>query len=370
MNMDWRRAGAAFAMAAVVCAGGCSFASSRRDPATRVVGGATDDLDPASLAVAAERTAAALERSSNSESLTIAGRPWTTGELAASARHVAAVARDAPDAAELTERLARDCDAYPVAEPAKVTGYYEPVLDARRTRDERFRFPIYRAPDERVLAEVSKRLGHVPTRADIDGHGALGGLGLEIAWLDDPVERFLLQVQGSGRLVFEDGTAQAVGYAATNGLEYRSIGAVMIRRGLLERSRSSADDIRAWLAAHPEHQDEILQQNPRYLFFRINDGGGPVGALGTRLVAGRSIATDESHLPRGVFAWLRTMPQSTDSAASAPPVSRFVFANDTGAAIVGPARVDLFEGSGEQAGRVAGARNASGELFVLRCRGR
>jgi membrane-bound lytic murein transglycosylase A len=382
---DWRRAGAAFAMAAVVCAAaGCSlptFRSGRETrvtvpaadglyPAARAVGGAIDDLDPASLAIAAERTAAALERSPGSQIVTVAGRSWMVADVAASARYVASVARTAANAVVLTGRLVHDCDAYPAGETAKVTGYYEPVLHARRMRDDKFLFPIYRAPNAEELSGVTKRLGHVPTRADIDGHGALDGLGLEIAWLDDPVERFLLHVQGSGRLVFEDGTAESVGYAATNGLEYRSIGSVMVRRGLLERSRSSAGDIRAWLAVHPEQRDAILNENPRYVFFRDNGAGGPVGALGTTLVAGRSIATDESHLPRGTFAWLRTTPQSSGSAAGAPPVSRFVFANDTGAAIVGPARVDLFEGSGEEAGRVAGARNASGELFVLRCRGR
>ena len=164
-------------------------------------------------------------------------------------------------------------------------------------------------------------------------------------------------------LVFEDGQTLHAGFAASNGLAYRSIGSVLREKGALATGHTSTPEIRAWLAAHPGERDETLFANPRYVFFEDRGTAGPIGASGVALVAGRSIATDEEFLPRGAFAWLRT----SGHAPGAAPVSRFVFANDAGAAIKGPARVDLFEGSGEAAGRIAGVRDDSGELFVLFC---
>ena len=189
-----------------------------------------------------------------------------------------------------------------MAPAAKVTGYYEPVLAARTAPDARFRYALYRAPSPEQMQAVARRLGRVPTRADIDGRHALAGLGLEIAWTDDPVARFFLHVQGSGRLVFPGGRSRRVGFAGTNGLAYRSVGSVMLARGILGKGNASAPAMRAWLAAHPSRRDALLFENPRYVFFREAGDEGPVGALGATLVAGRSIAVDEKFLPRGAVA--------------------------------------------------------------------
>ncbi|HXC50787.1 MAG TPA: MltA domain-containing protein [Candidatus Limnocylindrales bacterium] len=332
--------------------------------ATGVFAQNTDDLDPQSLAVAAERTANALDAQMETGPFVLGHTRVTTSDLAASARIVAKVARSARDPRDLTARLAQECTAYRFRSAAKITGYYEPVLAARRARDARFLYPIYREPPAPDLAAVTQRLGHAPLREDIDRGGALAGLGLEIAWLDDPVERFLLHVQGSGRLVFDDGTSERIGFAATNDAAYRSIGSVMLKKGMLARGHASADEIREWLRAHPDRRDAILFENPRYVFFRETGQEGPVGSLGVSLVGGRSIASDDRYVPRGILAWLVT----TATAPGSTPVARFVFAQDAGAAISGPARVDLFEGSGEQAGTAAGKRNDSGELYMLVCR--
>jgi membrane-bound lytic murein transglycosylase A len=356
---------------AVAAASGCSASRTSSIPADRALGQDVDDLDRASLALAADRTAAALEGRASTRTATIGGRIWSSRELAASARRVAVIARSEPDAASMSRRLARECAAFPAAAQAKVTAYYEPVLAARQKPDRRFRYPIYRAPSAAQLATVRRKLGHVPTRADIDGRGVLRGLHLELAWVDDPVARFFLQVQGSGRLVFGGGSETRVGFAATNELAYRSVGTVMLEEGLLEPGNASATAMRAWLTSHPERRDSLLDRNPRYVFFRDNGRNGPIGALGTTLVAGRSIATDDRHVPRGAFAWLRTtrpLVDETGHLRGKEPLTRFVFAQDAGAAIEGPARVDLFVGSGEEAGIEAGGMNEAGELYVLICR--
>jgi membrane-bound lytic murein transglycosylase A len=301
----------------------------------------------------------------------LGGRGYTSEDLVASARRVAAIARSEPDPASMTRKLTSDCRAFAAGAAAKVTAYYEPQLAARSTPDPRFRYAIYRLPSPEQLEKLRKRLGHAPTRADIDGKRVLERLGLELAWVDDATARFFLHVQGSGRLVFEDGSQKRVGFAGSNGLAYRSIGSVMLHDGLLQSDNATATAMRAWLVAHPDRRDSMLARNPRYIFFRDTGPDGPVGALGTTLVAGRSIAADDHFVPRGILAWLRTTRPVVDDAGridSRKPLTRFVFAQDAGAAIQGAARVDLFEGSGDRAGLEAGSMNEAGELYLLLCR--
>jgi len=355
------------ALLASLALAGCSTSMSARE----ALGNDFDDLDSASLALAAERTAEALEGAAARPSVTIGGRDYSAGELARSARHVARIARSEPDPVRMSRRLARECRAFPAGAEAKVTAYYEPVLGARREPDKRYRYPLYGPPSPAQLDKLGRRLGRVPTRADIDGGGALDGMGLELAWVDDPVARFFLHVQGSGRLRFADGGEERVGFAGSNELTYRSIGTVMLKEGLLEPGKASATAMRRWLAEHPDRRDALLELNPRYIFFRDTGTKGPYGALGTVLVAGRSIASDDRHVPRGVLAWLRTtrpVVSGDGTLRGKEPLTRFVFAQDVGAAIQGAARVDLFVGSGEEAGLEAGGMNEAGELYVLMCR--
>jgi membrane-bound lytic murein transglycosylase A len=329
-----------------------------------------DDLEPASLVMAAERTATALAAKPPAP-VVLGDRRYETGDLVESAGRVARIARESDgDRSRLSSRLARECRAFASPQPAKVTAYYEPLLEARRRADPRFRYPLYAAPSKAQFEAVTRKLGHAPTRADIDGGHALRGLGLEIAWVADPVARFFLHVQGSGRLVFADGREARVGYAGNNGLAYRSIGAHMLAEGLLKPGKASAPAMRAWLAAFPDRRDSLLFFNPRYIFFRDTGGEGPIGALGATLVPGRSIATDARFVPLGILGLLRTTQPIVDREGQLRgerPLERFVFAQDAGAAIEGQARVDLFWGSGEEAGTVAGTMNQAGELFLLVC---
>lgn len=358
---------------ALVTAAGCSASRDAKPPSPWKevpIADVSDDLDPASLALAAERTAAALA-TKPATTFVLGDRRYETADLVTSARRVAKIARESDgDRSRLASRLARECRGFASPQPAKVTAYYEPLLEARRRPDPRFRHPLYAAPSKTQFEAVTRKLGHPPTRADIDGGHALKGLGLEIAWVDDPVARFFLHVQGSGRLVFADGREARVGYAGNNGLAYRSVGAHMLAEGLLEPGKASAPAMRTWLAAHPSRRDALLFHNPRYIFFRDTGGEGPVGALGATLVAGRSIATDARFVPLGILALLRTTQPVVDGRGEQRgerPLERFVFTQDAGAAIEGQARVDLFWGSGEEAGAVAGTMNQAGELFLLLC---
>ena len=196
----------------VVLLAGCAV-HRRPGPAGEPGALRSDDLDSSSLVLAATRTADALDSRPPRGEARVGGRSLPAASLAKTARRVAELARSEKDPAALARRLAAECDAWPVAPAAKVTGYYEPVLAARTAPDARFRYALYRAPSLQQMQVLARRLGRVPTRADIDGRHALAGLGLEIAWTDDPVARFFLHVQGSGRLVFPGGRSRRVGFA-------------------------------------------------------------------------------------------------------------------------------------------------------------
>jgi 3D (Asp-Asp-Asp) domain-containing protein len=268
------------------------------------------------------------------------------------------------DPAEVPAALARDCIAYAANGGGRFTAYYEPVYVARRQRDERFRWPIYAMPaDQRAQA----------TRKEIDFEGALGGAGLELYWLADPVDVYFLHVQGSARLALGDGSTVRVGYAGNNGYKYESIGRWMLDRGLIEGSESSADGLKDWLRAHPERQAEVFAANPRYIFFRdLGPMGerGPVGAYGQSIVAGRSVAADPDYIPPGVLVYFETHAPQLDpdgNLTGLRPMRRLAFNHDKGGAIRGPGRVDIFWGTGARAGREAGFVSEAGRLYVLVC---
>jgi len=240
----------------------------------------------------------------------------------------------------------------PAASEVFVTGYHEPTLTARRSRDARFRHPIYRMPQGG---------GALPTRAEIDA-GALSGRGLELFWVDDPIELFFLHVQGSGRLELDDGSVVRIGYAGSNGKTYRAIGAVLVERGVLRREEATAPAIKAYLRAHPGEAPAILRENPRYVFFQARAARaeqGPRGALDVPLVPYRSVAVDPALVPLGSIGHLR-VPLPTGETFSA-----LVVAMDTGTAIKGPGRIDLFCGPDERAARIAGELRHPGQLVWL-----
>ena len=211
-------------------------------------------------------------------------------------------------------------------------------------------------------------LRRLPSRAEIDS-GALDDTAPVLAWVDDAVEAFFLHVQGSGRIGFEDGAILRVGYAASNGHAYVSIGRALIERGALAADAVSLQSIRAWLAAHPKEAASVLALNPSYVFFRALEGDGPVGAQEVALTPGRSLAVDRRFLPLGVPLWLDITAPSANSGAPDRALRRLVVAQDTGGAIRGPVRGDLFWGFGADAESIAGRMKHTGRYYLLLPRG-
>lgn len=236
------------------------------------------------------------------------------------------------------------------AQDGLLTGYFEPELDASLSKTARFCHPLHAPPDDLPPVWL--------TRAEI---AARGGAGLPaLAWLDDPLEAFLVHVQGSVRLRLPDGRRLRLGFAARNGHPYRSIGAELVARGAVPAAGISLGAIRAWAAAHPAELPALLATNPSYIFFRaIDPDGGPPGALGRPVTPGHSLAVDPAQIPLGAPVWLM--------APGLPP--RLCIAQDTGSAIRGPGRADLFCGSGAAAGVQAGALRSDARLWPLRPRG-
>ncbi|MDZ4094026.1 MAG: murein transglycosylase A [Paracoccaceae bacterium] len=241
------------------------------------------------------------------------------------------------------------------APPALFTGYYEPELPGSPIRTPRFAYPIYAKPPELTEGQVWH------SRADIDGQGLLRGRGLEIAWLDDPVEVYFLQVQGSGRIRMPDGRVIRVGYAAKNGHPYRSVGQEMVRRGTHRLEDVSAQEIRAWVRQNGTFGMGLLEHNPSYVFFRKLKGlasdEGPIGAMGRSITALRSVAIDPAFTPLGAPVWIEK--------DGANPIRRLMITQDTGGAIKGAQRADIFYGTGTAAGNAAGLVKDGGRMIVL-----
>jgi membrane-bound lytic murein transglycosylase A len=255
------------------------------------------------------------------------------------------------------------------------TGYYEPLLSASATPDARYRFPLYRRPTDMLVVDLgafsSEFDGRTITGRLADGSllpywdrtaiddGALGGQGLEIAWTDDEVALFFLHIQGSGRLAMTDGRELRVGYDGQNGHGYYAIGRELVAMGELTKEEVSLQSIRDWLKANPEQADAVMQTNPSYIFFRVLEGPGPIGGQGVPLTPGRSLAVDHRIIAYGAPLWLDTsLPDGT-------PWQRLMIAQDTGGAIRGPVRGDIFFGTGQEAEWRAGHMKGQGSYAVL-----
>jgi membrane-bound lytic murein transglycosylase A len=259
-----------------------------------------------------------------------------------------------------------------------VTGYYEPLLRGSRTRTDEFRYPIYSAPQDMVsidLSEVYPDLKHrrlrgrlvdnklIPyyDRSEIDSPST-PLKGLEIVWVDNAVELFFLQIQGSGQIQLPDGSRIRLGYADQNGHPFRSLGGLLIRRGELRAHQASMQGIKAWAARNPKKVQRYMNGNPSYVFFKEipNSGTGPIGTLGVPLTAERSIAVDARVIPLGVPVFLSTTFPGSDK-----PLNRLMVAQDTGGAIAGGVRVDFYWGFGDEAGAIAGRMKQQGMKWVL-----
>lgn len=238
---------------------------------------------------------------------------------------------------------------------ALFTGYFEPELEGDRYRSSRYRYPVYKMPREAM--ETSPWL----TRREILDGDVMSGRGLEIAWVDDPVELFFLQIQGSGRIRLPDGGYIRVGYRGANGHPYRSIGVELVRRGVYNAHQVSADVIKNWVRRNPTDGRELLYHNPSYVFFRevskVPADQGPLGAMNRSVTAMRSIAVDPSYVKLGSPVWIEKDGKK--------PLRRLMIAQDTGSAIKGAQRADVFFGTGDQAGREAGKLRDPGRMVVL-----
>ncbi len=238
--------------------------------------------------------------------------------------------------------------------PALFTGYYEPELPGSPVRTPRYAYPIYRKPPELTEGQVWQ------PRSVIEG-GLLRGRGLEIAWLDDPVEVYFLQIQGSGRIRMPDGHVMRVGYGGKNGQPYRSVGQEMVRRGTHTLDQVSAQEIRAWVKRNGAAGQALLNHNPSYVFFRKLDDlpadRGPIGAMGRSITTLRSAAIDPAFIPLGAPLWIEKDGRS--------PIRRLMIAQDTGGAIKGAQRADIFFGTGDAAGDAAGTVKDGGRLIQL-----
>jgi membrane-bound lytic murein transglycosylase A len=240
------------------------------------------------------------------------------------------------------------------APPALFTGYFEPELDGSPVRTGRFQYPIYRRPPE-LRDGVAYH-----TRAAIE-NGAISGRALELVWLDDPVDVYFLQVQGSGRIRMTDGTVMRVGYAGANGHSYRSVGQEMVRRGTHSLDQVSAPEIAAWVRSNPGAGKALLQTNPSYVFFRkiatLEPKDGPIGAMGRSITTMRSVAIDPKFTTLGAPVWIEKDGRD--------PIRSLMVAQDTGGAIKGMQRADIFFGTGAGAGAAAGTVKDGGRMVLL-----
>jgi len=259
-----------------------------------------------------------------------------------------------------------------------ITGYYEPILKGSRTASRSYSYPVFGPPDDMIvveLAELYPELKHLRLRGRIEGRKLVPYYSRAewtpqeskrspdaLLWIDDSIDLFFMQIQGSGQVQLTDGRRVRLNYADQNGHPYRSIGRWLIERGELKTEQASMQGIKAWARANPSRLTELLNINPSLVFFRESpvEGSGPLGAMGLALTPERSLAIDPRHVPLGAPIWLATTRPNSEQA-----LTRLMLAQDTGGAIRGVVRADFFWGSGTDAGNQAGKMRQQGRMWVL-----
>jgi membrane-bound lytic murein transglycosylase A len=325
-----------------------------------------DDGDPDSLRAAIAQSLAWLDRQPGGRLLSFGPRRVSFSDYAAGLRRLAMMLAGDPPPELLEERVLAEFEVLSSVGRGDgavlLTGYHEPVIDVSDQQSREYPVPILGLP-----------AGHTGgwaypgslSRAEIEA-GRLGTAARPLAWARDPIDVFFMEVEGSGTLRFPNGREIRVGPAATNGHPYRSIGRLLIDEGRLTEETISMHAIRSWLSANPSERARVLRHNQSVVFFRRLDGP-PLGSLGVPLTPGRSIATDARLFPAGALAFIRTeRPQRlADGRVGWSPISRFVLNQDTGGAIRGAGRVDLFWGRGGDADLAASEMKQLGELYFL-----
>jgi membrane-bound lytic murein transglycosylase A len=354
--------------------------------------GFDDDLDQNSLKKAIENQLQAMFEQEPSTPVRLGKFSLTRGRLVETLESFLAILKQNLPAEKFNKKITEEFFLYRVGkgENKKMlfTGYYRPVIQASPVRTSVYRYPLYRMP-ERGFQQVKYKKGiqlvgtHTGikqvrqrdadktwrklTREEIDRKGALRGQGLEVGWLKNDLDRFFLHIQGSGVLEFPDGSRQGIGYQGSNQYSYTGIGKLMIRDGVINTSQGSMQGIKKYFVDNPQDISKYLYQNKRYIFFTLSDEG-PRGSGGGELVGGRSIATDKSIYPAGGLAFIKVKQPVLDKNNKIvrwKPISRFVVDQDTGSAIRGPGRADLYFGTGLKAGAKAGHYHERGEVYYL-----
>jgi membrane-bound lytic murein transglycosylase A len=345
-----------------------------------------DDQEARGFFQAAESSLAYLRKTNQDKSFTFGPYRMSAAQIAAMLEELKDLLYRLPDPVERSRALQ---DKYVLLESVGrdgqgevlMTGYYEPVLQARRKPLGAFQYPVYALPEDLVWIDLRQfgeqypakqlvgqvknhRVRPYPDREAIDFNKVIEGKAEVLGYVSDPVEVFFLHIQGSGQLQFADGSRLRVGYAASNGRPYRSIGKMLLNQKLMEPGSMSMQGIKAFLEANPQYLRQVLSHNPSYVFFRpLPVIGGPLGCFGQPLTAGRSVATDRRLFPGLALGYVTGTAPAPDGKTA--PLARFVFNQDTGGAIRGPGRLDLFFGSGPQAGALAGRMKNTGKLYFF-----
>jgi membrane-bound lytic murein transglycosylase A len=325
-----------------------------------------DDGDADSLRSAIAQSLAWLDRQPQNRSLSFGSRRVTVAEYAGGLRRLVMQLANDPPAEVIEERVLAEFDVLAsvgrLDGAVLLTGYHEPVIEVSERQRPEYPIPVLGLPANFTGGWKYPRY---LSRAEIEA-GRLGAAARPLAWARDPVDVFFMEVEGSGTLRFPDGREIRVGPAATNGHPYRSIGRLLIDEGRLTEESVSMQAIRAWLAENPAERGRILRHNQSVVFFRQLTGP-PLGSLGVPLTPARSIATDARVFPPAALAFVRTeRPRRLpDGRVGWSPVSRFVLNQDTGGAIRGPGRVDVFWGRGAEAELAASEMRQLGDLYFL-----
>lgn len=339
-----------------------------------------DDSTPASLVEAIDRHLNYLSSASKADSVDqVSGIP--RDEFYRSLSAFKALLGNSPDPIQLNQLIRTRFQLYRAAgrdgqHEMLVTGYYEPVFEGSLEKTPTYQYPLYGVPDSLIVnRNGNKKVGRLDenghllpywSRREIETGNLLGGI--ELVWLKDRLDAYLLQVQGSGRILLPDGTTRALHYAASNGQTYNSLGKLFVDERIMTRDEVSIDTIRAYLDSHPDQMERMLHHNPRYIFFKWGDDQGPRGSLGQVLTADRSVAVDHAIFPTGALGYLisrRPVLNDDGSINHWKTFGRFVLPQDSGAAIKGPGRVDLFLGNDFYAEKAAGSMKEKGSLFFL-----
>jgi membrane-bound lytic murein transglycosylase A len=348
-----------------------------------------DDMDMDSLSLAIESDLKYLNRLKDDALFTYGPDKFPAEHVRKSLKTFLSIFKQSSDSKKFNRDLREKFYLYKAAgfwgsKKILFTGYFEPILDGSLERDSIYKYPIYKRPDnlltihlglfrsklsgQRIMARIQgNSLVPYYTRKDIMQGTILGEKNLEIAWLKDPLDVSILQIQGSGMIKLPSGEIIRVGYSASNGHPYRSIGRYMIDSGYITADNLSLQTIRSYIKQNPEIKDEILNYNPSYVFFRLLDSG-PLGNIGVPLTPGRSLAVDDRLFPKGALVYIRCQKPIMGKDGNITgwvPFSRFLLNQDTGGVIKGTGRADIFWGSDPYAELAAGNLKHKGEMYFL-----